>query len=381
MVSYNVRFFLEQCLYSVRKALQPLEGEIIVVDNASVDDTLSFLSACFPEVVVLQNDDNPGFSKANNQALRIAKGKYVLFLNPDTIVPEDCFVEFIRFLETHPLAGACGVRMIDGSGQFLKESKRGFPTPWASFSKITGLSDVFSSSRFFSAYYLGHLNSLQVQEVDALAGACMIVQRNILEDIGGFDERFFLYAEDIDLSYRLKQNGYYNYYLPYPAIIHFKGESTQKGLQYISQFHKAMEQFVEKHGDRSSAFMNALIKNGVALKSMLAGWKYTLLPDDREARRTTEEKDISFFLMGDEASSREAELILTPSPVNRAQSPEQMNVVLCEGRNFPFSSMINLVDKEPGKKYWFHAKGSSAVIASFSKDKRGKIKYSSTSVQ
>jgi GT2 family glycosyltransferase len=371
IVSYNACNFLEQCLFSVRKATAQLQCEVIVVDNASHDDTVNMIKTRFPEIRLIANNDNPGFAKANNQATLKASGKYILFLNPDTIIPEDCLPECIRFMESNPLAGACGLRMIDGRGQYLPESKRGHPTPWASFTKITGLSTLFGSSRIFAGYYLGHLDARQVQVVDALAGAFMMVSRQVFDLTGGFDERFFMYAEDIDLSYRIRQLDYNNYYLPSPAIIHFKGESTEKDEQYVSRFHRAMEQFVEKHRENGSVFINTLIKKGIALKTQIE--KIRFLPADNS--NDNENKfPTAVAMVGDQNICNSISQRLSEKGIKileESDATAATHFLLCEGPLFPFSSIINFVDEHPAGKYWFHAAGSSAVISSFHSKKRG----------
>ncbi|MGV3764942.1 MAG: glycosyltransferase family 2 protein [Chitinophagaceae bacterium] len=247
IVNYNVPLFLEQCLHSVKYALEGTEGEVIVVDNASADNSMRYLPPRFPWVKFMQNEMNEGFGKANNRALAAAKGKYILFLNPDTLVTKETFDTCFRFLEEHPEAGAVGVRMLDGNGKFLRESKRSFPDPLTSFYKLAGLSSLFPRSKRFARYHLGHLPADEPAEVDVLAGAFMMVKKTVLEKTGGFDPAFFMYGEDIDLSFRIQKAGYKNFYLPVP-IVHFKGESTRKGsLNYVRMFYQAMRVFVEKH--------------------------------------------------------------------------------------------------------------------------------------
>ena len=255
IVNYNVRYFLEQCLFSVREAMRGLDGEVIVVDNASQDGSREYLEARFPEVSFIWNTENLGFGKANNLAMKKSRGAHILFLNPDTLVAEDCFTLCLRFMEQHPEAGALGVRMIDGSGSFLKESKRAYPSLITSFFKLSGLARIFPKSPVFARYHLGHLDPGQDHDVDVLAGAFMWVRREALEKTGGFDERFFMYGEDVDLSYRIQQAGYRNYYYSGTTIIHFKGESTKKGtLNYVRMFYKAMDVFVHKHYTSVTAF-------------------------------------------------------------------------------------------------------------------------------
>ena len=248
IVNYNVRYFLEQCLYSVRKALTNINGETFVVDNNSVDGSCAMVREKFPEVHIIENTSNVGFSKANNQAIKQASGEYVLLLNPDTLVEEDTFQKIVYFMDTHPDAGALGVKMLDGSGNFLPESKRGLPTPRVAFFKIFGLSRLFPKSKIFGQYHLGYLSRDKIHKVDVLAGAFMLIRNSVLQKVGGLDEDYFMYGEDIDLSYRIKKAGYNNYYFPGARIIHYKGESTKKGsINYVLIFYKAMLIFARKH--------------------------------------------------------------------------------------------------------------------------------------
>ena len=197
-------------MYSVQKACTGLNAELIVVDNNSADNSIEFISSRFPSVQFIANSENLGFAKACNQGLQKAKGEYILFLNPDTIVPEDCFNLCISFFQSHPKAGALGVKMLDGSGKFLKESKRAFPSPLTSLYKLFGLAKLFPRSRTFARYHLGHLDENKSNEVDVLAGAFMMIRKEVLDKVGSFDETFFMYGEDIDLSYRIQQAGYKN---------------------------------------------------------------------------------------------------------------------------------------------------------------------------
>ncbi|NDF61339.1 MAG: glycosyltransferase family 2 protein, partial [Crocinitomicaceae bacterium] len=197
IVNYNVAYFLEQCLNSVFKALQNIEGEVFVIDNNSIDNSVEIIKQKFPNVILIQNKENVGFSKANNQAIHLAKGKYILLLNPDTVVEESTFTKTIDFLEQHPSAGGLGVRMLDGSGKFLPESKRGLPTPGVAFSKITGLSKLFPNSKTFNRYHLGYLSEFQTHKIDVLSGAFMMIRHKVIQKIGALDESFFMYGEDI----------------------------------------------------------------------------------------------------------------------------------------------------------------------------------------
>jgi GT2 family glycosyltransferase len=247
IVNYNVKELLEHCLISISKAVKSNTFEVLVVDNASTDGTRQYLPPKFPGHKFIFNEHNVGFAKANNQALRVCRGEFVLFLNPDTVLPALSLDKCIAFMHDHPDAGALGVRMVDQHSRFLRESKRGLPTPSASFWKLMGFATLFPKSVFFSSYYASHVGEFETSPVDVLSGAFMLVRKNVLDLVGGFDERFFMYAEDIDLSYRILKAGYQNYYYPQVTITHLKGSSTKKDARYVQQFYKAMSQYVRKH--------------------------------------------------------------------------------------------------------------------------------------
>ncbi len=272
IVNYNVKYFLEQCLHSVQKALGKLEGEVWVVDNNSVDGSVEMVQQKFPTVKIIANTDNKGFSKANNQAIRQANGEYILLLNPDTVVEEDTFSKVIQFMDSHPKAGGLGVKMIDGSGKFLPESKRGLPTYDVAFYKIFGLSALFPKSKTFGRYHLGYLDDSKIHEVDILAGAFMLLRKSILEKTGLLDEDFFMYGEDIDLSYRILKAGAKNYYFPETRIIHYKGESTKKSsVNYVFVFYNAMIIFAKKHFSKSNASLfSFFIRIAIYLRAFTA---------------------------------------------------------------------------------------------------------------
>ncbi len=272
IVNYNVRYFLEQCLQSVRVAADGLRVEIFVVDNASHDDSLEMLGA-FPEVRLIANGRNVGFAAANNQAIREARGRYVLLLNPDTLVPEDCLRACLAYADAHPNVGALGVPMYDGAGQFLPESKRGFPSPWVSFAKMSGLSKLAPRSSQLNGYYAGHLAQGETNTIDVLAGAFMWLRAEALARAGGgLDEDYFMYGEDIDLSYLIQRAGYDNVYFADASIIHYKGESTRKrSLGYVRTFYRAMDLFAGKHlrGPMSGAY-RATLRSAIYLRAALA---------------------------------------------------------------------------------------------------------------
>ncbi len=248
IVNYNVKYFLEQCLQSVYKSGKDIEMEVFVVDNNSVDGSIEMVSNKFPHVRLIANKENLGFSRANNQAIRQASGKYILLLNPDTVVEDDTLPSVTDFMEKHPDAGGLGVKMLDGKGRFLPESKRGLPTPGVAFSKIFGLSALLPRSRVFGKYHLGYLSKDKIHQVDVLSGAFMLLRKEALDQAGILDEDFFMYGEDIDLSHRIVKSGYKNYYYPDTRIIHYKGESTKKSsVNYVLVFYQAMIIFARKH--------------------------------------------------------------------------------------------------------------------------------------
>lgn len=262
IVNYNVKYFLEQCLHAALKAAELVDSEIFVVDNDSVDGSCQMVEEKFPEVKLISNRENLGFSKANNQAIRIASGEYILLLNPDTVVEEDCFLKIVGFMDRTPDAGGLGVKMIDGKGRFLPESKRGLPTPEVAFWKMFGFSKLFPHSRYFSRYHLGYLSNDEIHEVEVLAGAFMLLRTEVLNKIGLLDEDYFMYGEDIDLSYRIMLGGYKNYYFPETTIIHYKGESTKKGsINYVKVFYNAMIIFAGKHFSKGNARRYAILIN------------------------------------------------------------------------------------------------------------------------
>lgn len=272
VVNYNVKYFLEQCLQSVLSALEGIDSEVFVVDNNSVDGSVQMVKEKFPEIKLIANKENTGFSKANNQAIRESSGEYVLLLNPDTVVESDTFSKTIEFMDKHPEAGGLGVKMVDGKGKFLPESKRGLPTPAVAFYKIFGLSKLFPGSRIFGKYHLGYLNKNEIHEVEILSGAFMFMRRETLEKTGYLDESFFMYGEDIDLSYRIIKAGYKNYYFPKTRIIHYKGESTKKSsVNYVVTFYNAMIIFARKHfSQRNARLYSLLIHLAIYFRAFLA---------------------------------------------------------------------------------------------------------------
>jgi GT2 family glycosyltransferase len=270
IVSYNSMGLLENCLFSVQKAMLKIDGEIIVVDNNSTDGSKEQLPPKLAGVKFIFNNENVGFAKACNQGFKISSGKYVLFLNPDTVLPETCLTDCISFFETHANAGAVGVRMVDGKGKFLRESKRGLPSPSASFYKLFGLAAIFSKSKILAKYYQGHLPENENNPVEVLSGAFMMIKREVFEKVNGFDETFFMYGEDIDLSLRITQQGYDNYYLGKISVTHLKGGSTTYNYKYVQDFYGAMKLFVKKHYSNKPAWYVLFLHAGISFRKMLA---------------------------------------------------------------------------------------------------------------
>ncbi len=276
IVSYNVKSFLQQCLESIDKARGGLDINIYVVDNNSVDGTREYLHSLRDEnLQIILNDDNVGFSTANNQAIRISNSKYILLLNPDTVIQEDTLIKCFDKMQMDQEIGALGVKLIDGSGEFLVESKRGFPSLWASFTKMTGISKLAPRSEFFNAYYLGHLDPEEENEIDVLCGAFMMVRSSILPEVGFLDEQFFMYGEDIDWSYRIQRAGHKIYYLPTTSIIHYKGESTKKtSISYLKIFYNAMIIFLDKHFHGTTySVLKLFLRGGIYLRGALSAVK------------------------------------------------------------------------------------------------------------
>lgn len=242
ILNYNVRYFLEQCIRSVQKAIANLEAEIIIIDNNSPDDSCDMVKSKFRNITLIENKENVGFSKANNQAVKIAKGKYVCILNPDTAVSEDCFEKSLSYYKNQKNIGSLGVFLMDGTGNFLPESKRNFPSPKTSLLKLLGQN---------SRYYAEHLNPEEQGSVEVLVGAFMLMTKSIYDEVGGFDEDYFMYGEDIDLSYKITKAGYENHYLGDAIVLHYKGESTKRDDAYYDRFYGAMQIFYRKHVSQS----------------------------------------------------------------------------------------------------------------------------------
>ena len=400
IVSYQVKYFLEQCLHSVSAAIKNIDAEVWVVDNASTDGTVDYLQVKFSKVKFIVNTNNVGFAKANNQALNKCGGKYVLYLNPDTIVPEDCFKQCISFMDQHVESGAMGIKMIDGSGAFLPESKRSFPGPMNSLFKLIGLSNLFPKSKIFARYALAYLDKNKNHEVDVLSGAFMFCRREIILSLDGFDEAFFMYGEDIDLSYRIKEAGYKNYYFGESCIIHFKGESTKKNsIGYVKTFYNAMNIFVKKHYSGGGAIIfSFFFQMAIWLRAGLSA--LSLLISKINSNNTADDlinAARQYVVVGSTDVCNEMESLLrnagkkenvigkmitdTSTTVESIYTTQQQKItnrnntvlVLCN-EILSWKDIIYLVEKLKGTiAIRFHAKGSNSIVGSDSKNVAGEV--------
>ena len=368
----------------------------MVVDNSSTDGSREYLEAKFPGVIFKWNETNAGFASANNSVCNMVKGEFILFLNPDTILAEDCFEKCLGFLRMREACGALGVRMIDGSGKFLKESKRGFPGPAASFYKMSGLAAMFPASKTFSGYYAGHLPEKDIREVDVLAGAFLMLRKKVLDITGGFDENFFMYGEDIDLSYRVQKAGFKNYYFPTVTIVHFKGESTQKGTKlHIDRFYGAMRLFVKKHYS-GNGITRIFMLLAIAVSKVLSQGKifcrniFTGNSVQNSGNRDTLvvashayfneliqlikfAKDPVVIQGRVSATSHDKEASVgavddLPRIVVKNKSGK---IIFCE-ESLSFKDMIGLMEQLKGKiEFLFHANKSESIVGSSDKNEKG----------
>jgi GT2 family glycosyltransferase len=375
ILNYNVSYFLEQCVLSVQKALKNIESEIIVVDNASVDDSCNRIKSRFPEVQLIQNQENIGFPEGNNIGVKVAKGAYICVLNPDTVVAEDTFIKVLAFAERQKIApnedplGIIGVKLIDGSGAFLPESKRGIPTPWVAFTKIFGLYKWFPNSRLFNTYYAQDINENQTGKVAILVGAFMVMKRSLYNEIGGFDKNCFMYSDDIDLSYRVLQKGKTNYYFHDTTVIHYKGESTVKDKTYMRRFQEAMNFFYKKHF-KVSLFFTFFMKIGIVFFSIFKRFQgqskafpkpssYIFVSNNESLRKQIEQK-----------LSKEVRL----STINALEFLPQTEIIF-DTTFVSYQEIISLMNNNCHKKCTFKIlpENSNFIIGSNSSNQRGEI--------
>lgn len=368
ILNYNVRYFLELCVSSVQKALENIEGEIIVIDNNSQDESCAMMKQRFPNVKLIENRENSGFPKGNNIGVAAARGKYICILNPDTVVAEDTFTKVLAFAEKQNNLGIVGVKLVDGTGNFLPESKRGIPTPFVAFTKITGLYKIFPTT--FGKYYAQHLSENETGKVDILVGAFMLMKRDLYNKIGGFDENCFMYSDDIDLSYMALQKGKSNYYFSETSVIHYKGESTIKDGTYMKRFQQAMNFFYKKHF-RVSFLFSVFMKMGIVFFSLVKMFqgkpkpkskpkKYILVSDDEILRKKIENQ-----------FNKSVKL----QEINQSFSNKSTTEIIFDRNFVDFKAIIKAFEKNKNNGFTFkiHPESSDFLIGSNSSFDRGEV--------
>ncbi|WP_396177049.1 glycosyltransferase family 2 protein [Flavobacterium sp.] len=377
ILNYNVRYFLEHCLKSVLKSIQGLDAEIIVVDNNSPDDSCEMVKSLFPNVILIENKENLGFPKGNNIGVQRAKGTFVCILNPDTVVAEDSFIKILAFAENKANLGIIGCKLIDGTGNFLPESKRGIPTPWVAFSKMAGLYKIFPRVKAFQKYYAQHLDENTSGKVDILVGAFMVLKKETYQQLGGFDEKYFMYGEDIDLSFSALKLGLQNYYFAETTVIHYKGESTVRDEKYRQRFQQGMEIFYSKHM-KGSLFFSAFMKLGMLFfaifkmknKSRLSEGqpiKYVLYSNDEQLKNKLEyrlhSKIDCFYRILDKKRGTQ---ILDNNTITE---------IILDANTFSYKECIAIFEKSKNAGIRFKVKPEKAdfIIGSNSSNDRGEV--------
>ncbi len=365
ILNYNVRYFLEQCILSVQKALGGIDGEIIVVDNASTDDSCEMMKAKFPNIKLIENATNLGFPKGNNIGVAQAKGEYICILNPDTVVAEDTFVKILnsQLPTLNSQLGIIGCKLIDGTGNFLPESKRGVPTPWVAFTKIFGL---YKISNYFGKYYAQHLSDNESGKVDILVGAFMLMKRELYLKVGGFDENCFMYSDDIDLSYLVLKTGKSNYYFHETSVIHYKGESTVRDGTYMKRFREAMQFFYKKHFKKSS-FFDVMMLFGTFVFSFLKKTQQKNKP------RIIDEYVVFSNATLDLKLSKKATYL---TDLNQFKNQRQKNIeIIFDISAFSFTEIITFMEKNRNHNLSFknYISSSNYLIGSNNSNDRGQI--------
>lgn len=370
ILNYNVRYFLEQCVLSVQQALKGIDGEVIVIDNDSPDDSCAMMKERFPDVHLIENKYNAGFSKGNNIGVEAAKGRYVCILNPDTVVAEDTFTKVLAFAESQKNFGISGVKLVDGRGCFLPECKRGVPTPWVAFTKIGGLYKLLPRREIFNRYYAQHLHEDQTGKVDILVGAFMVMERKLYLEVGGFDEDCFMYSDDIDLSYMVLKKGLRNFYYADTSVIHYKGESTVKDGAYMKRFREAMQFFYQKHFRRSPQF-DLLMKVGTLFFAIAKKNKtvqvyrpqhYVLLSKNEKLKETLQIK-------------LEKSIIRTEFIDSILSMQNKKAEVIFDNDFVSFKEMIAFMEQQKNNGFTFKIRpaGSSFIIGSNDSNDRGQV--------
>lgn len=365
ILNYNVRYFLEQCVFSVQKALEGIDGEIIVIDNASSDDSCEMMKTKFPHIKLIENEANLGFPKGNNIGVAQAKGEYICILNPDTVVAEDTFTSILnsQLPTSNSQLGIIGCKLIDGAGNFLPESKRGVPTPWVAFTKIFGL---YKISNYFGKYYAQYLSEKQSGKVDILVGAFMVMKRELYLEIGGFDENCFMYSDDIDLSYLVLKTGKSNYYFHETSVIHYKGESTVRDGTYMKRFREAMQFFYKKHF-KKSRFFDVMMQVGSFVFSLL-----------KKNQQKNEVRIIDEYIV---FSRKNLELNLSKKATyladfNQFVNQSHKNIeIIFDTTTFSFTEIITFMQLNKSKNLSFknYISSSNYLIGSNNSNDRGQI--------
>ena len=375
ILNYNVRYFLEQCILSVQNALETIDGEIIVIDNNSSDDSCDMVRNRFPKVTLIQNNENVGFPKGNNIGVAQAKGEYICILNPDTVVAEDTFVKVLDFAQKQADLGVLGCKLIDGAGNFLPESKRGVPTPFVAFAKVTGLYILFPKSRILGKYYAQHLNENQTGKVEILVGAFMFMKRNLYQKLGGFDEDCFMYSDDIDLSYRVLKDGKSNYYFHETTVIHYKGESTIKDGIYMKRFQEAMQFFYKKHYKVSLVF-SLFMKAGIVFFSFVKMFQ-------GQPKIRTEPKSFVFYSSNKELANKLAvilqkkvafhDLKTEKMVISSSVKSESGTEIILDNEFISFKESIRFMESSKNKGFTFRIlpKNANFFIGSDNSRERG----------
>ncbi|MDQ6471018.1 glycosyltransferase family 2 protein [Flavobacterium sp. LHD-80] len=377
ILNYNVRYFLEQCVLSVQEAIAMLDAEIIVVDNNSNDDSCLMMKERFPSVKLIQNKVNFGFPKGNNIGFKEAKGKYICILNPDTVVAEDTFTKILAFAEEKIDLGIIGCKLIDGTGNFLPESKRGIPTPWVAFTKVLALYKIFPKWKIFNQYYAQHLSENQTGKVEILVGAFMFMKHGLYLDLKGFDENCFMYADDIDLSYRALQMQKSNYYFHETTVLHYKGESTVKDEKYMKRFQEAMNFLYQKHFQKSF-FFSAFIQIGIwffAFVKMFQGKpKRNLLPEKYifySSNTILSEKLPAILKNKVEFLDFKKEKMVNSCHVFKGKKVE----IILDNQYVSFKKCIKIIEtlKDKNVTFKIFPKNTNFIIGSNSRNDRGQI--------
>ena len=366
ILNYNVRFFLEQCILSVQKALENIDGEIIVVDNNSSDDSCEMIKTLFPNVRLIENKVNFGFPKGNNIGVEMAIGECICILNPDTVVAEDTFTKILNKKKWHLNTGIIGCKLIDGTGNFLPESKRGIPTPWVALTKVFGFYKIFPKSRFFNQYYAQHLNENQSGKVAVLVGAFMVMKKELYKAIHGFDEAFFMYGEDIDLCFRVLKSGKTNYYCAETTVIHYKGESTAKDLKYLNRFREAMLIFYKKHFKQSFLF-DFIMKIGTFLFSLFK---------KNQSKKTTKIVDEYLLFSTNNISLGFNKKVNVLNDLSHFKNDSTKNIeIIFDTKSFSFQQIIAFMETHKNKNITFknYVQDSDFMIGSDNANEKGQM--------